>query len=279
LANWAFGSEPIRPSAPFALDKAAAYQQAWAEHLQTPVKVTNSIGMTLSLIPPGEFSMGSPAKEEWHRDDEVLHRVTLSQAFYMGTTEVTQKQWKAFMDEDPSFCTGDELPVETVTWEQVVEFCRKLSAKEGKPYRLPTEAEWEYACRAGTSTPFHTGETIRPDQANYDGTRTYAGGPKGVFREARFGPGDRAVAQVTAHQLPSRPFADAVDMAVVKNGAVHSRFQVLVDPDLGRLAVAKLVQGAASSTAAVTSREKQLVTDDRGAGCIAVIGRSPVDPP
>lgn len=183
LTNWSFGSEPTRQSSPFASGKAETYQQAWAEHLQTPVKLTNSIGMTFAMIPPGEFSMGSPPKEEWHRDDEVLHRVTLSKAFYMGTTEVTQEQWSAFTDENPSFCTGDQLPVETVTWKQAVEFCRKLSEKEGKLYRLPTEAEWEYACRAGTATPFHTGETVRPDQANYDGNRTYAGGPKGVFRE------------------------------------------------------------------------------------------------
>jgi formylglycine-generating enzyme required for sulfatase activity len=183
LANGSFGAEPIRLRMPFARDKAMAYQRAWAEHLQTPVKLTNSIDMVFTLVPPGEFSMGSPPAEEWHREDEVLHRVTLSKAFYMGTTEVTQEQWKALMDENPSFCIGDELPVETVTWKQASEFCHKLSEKEGKVYRLPTEAEWEYACRAGTSTPFHTGKTIRPDQANYDGTQTYAGGPQGAFRE------------------------------------------------------------------------------------------------
>ena len=148
-----------------------------------PVQVTNSIGMKLTLIPPGQFSMGSPPKEEWHRDDEVLHRVTLTSPFYIARTEVTQKEWKALMGTDPSFCTGDDLPVETVTWEQAAEFCGKLGLKEGAKYRLPTEAEWEYACRAGTTTPFHTGEIISTDQANYNGNYTYANGRKGEFRE------------------------------------------------------------------------------------------------
>jgi formylglycine-generating enzyme required for sulfatase activity len=188
----AFGAEPARAIAPFAPGEAGSHQQAWAEHLGTPVQVTNSIGMKLALIPPGRFSMGSPPKEQWHRDDEVLHRVTLTNPFYMATTEVTQRQWKALMGADPSFCTGDDLPVETVTWEQAAEFCRKLSHKEGVKYRLPTEAEWEYSCRAGTATPFHTGETISTDQANYDGNHTYAGGRKGVFRETTTGVGSFA---------------------------------------------------------------------------------------
>jgi formylglycine-generating enzyme required for sulfatase activity len=146
--------------------------------------MTNSLGMRLSLIPPGQFVMGSPPEEEWHREDEIQHRVTLTKAFYMGATEVTQGQWKAVMGENPSFFTGDALPVETVTWEQAAEFCRRLSEKEGTLYRLPTEAEWEYACRAGTTTPFHTGNTISTDQANYDGNYTYADGKKGIFRES-----------------------------------------------------------------------------------------------
>jgi len=179
----AFGAEPARTNAPFASDKAKAHQQAWAQHLGIPVQVENSIGMRFSLIPPGEFSMGSPPKEEWHREDEVLHRATLTKPFYLGTTEVTQRQWKAVMGTEPSFCIGDDLPVETVTWKQAAEFCRKLSLKEGVTYRLPSEAEWEYSCRAGTTTPFYTGETISTDAANYDGRKTYAGGKQGVFRD------------------------------------------------------------------------------------------------
>ena len=179
----AVSGEPASAVSPFPATEARAQQRDWAEHLGLPVQVTNSVGMKLSLIPPGQFVMGSPQDEEWHRPDEIPHRVTLTKAFYMATTEVTQRQWKALMGKNPSFFTDDALPVETVTWDQAADFCRKLSEKEGTQYRLATEAEWEYACRAGTTTAFHTGETISPDQANYDGNRIYAGGKKGVFRE------------------------------------------------------------------------------------------------
>ena len=150
----ATSAEPAPVVSPFSSAEAKAHQQAWAKRLGLPVQVTNSVGMKLSLVPPGQFVMGSPPKEEWHRDDEILHRVTLTKAFYMAATEVTQGQWKALMGKNPSFFTGDALPVETVTWEQAAEFCRRLSKKEGKRYRLATEAEWEYACRAGTTAQF-----------------------------------------------------------------------------------------------------------------------------
>ena len=107
--------------------------------------------MKIVLLPPGQFTMGSPLGEEGRSAHETPCRVTLSKAFYMGATEVTQRQWTALMGKNPSFVAGDSLPVDTVTWEEAAEFCRKLSAKEGAHYRLPTEAEWEYACRAGTT--------------------------------------------------------------------------------------------------------------------------------
>lgn len=107
--------------------------------------VTNSIGMKLVYIPVGEFTRNS-------------HRVRLTSAFLMGTTEVTQGQWLTVMGNNPSHFKGDDLPVEWVSWEEAVEFCRKLSEKEGKEYRLPTEAEWEYACRAGTTTEYSSGD-------------------------------------------------------------------------------------------------------------------------
>jgi formylglycine-generating enzyme required for sulfatase activity len=110
----------------------------------------------------------------------------------MGKYAVTQAQWKAVallpkvsrdLNPDPSGFKGANRPVENVLWEDAMEFCARLSKKTGRDYRLPSEAEWEYACRAGTTTPFHFGETITPDLANYDGNYTYASGPKGKYRQ------------------------------------------------------------------------------------------------
>ncbi len=141
------------------------------------------IEIAFVYIEPGSFMMGCPTSEEGHDSDERQHRVTLTEGFYIGATEVTQAQWKAVMGTDPSRFTGNDLPVESVSWNDAVEFCEKLSRREGRTYRLPTEAEWEYACRAGTTTPFHTGATISTDQANYDGNYPYGSGRKGVYRK------------------------------------------------------------------------------------------------
>jgi formylglycine-generating enzyme required for sulfatase activity len=138
-----------------------------------PVKMALDCGdgATLELveIPAGTFIMGSPESEARRGDDEVQHRVTLTQSFYMGTHEVTQAQYRAIMGTNPSGFRGDNLPAERVSWEDAAEFCLRLPEKTGRTVRLPTEAEWEYACRAGTTTPFNTGSTISTDQANYHG--------------------------------------------------------------------------------------------------------------
>ncbi|MCP4109251.1 MAG: formylglycine-generating enzyme family protein [Desulfobacteraceae bacterium] len=148
-------------------------------------RLENSLGMEFVYIPPGSFEMGSPEDELERYDDEMLHRVTLTRGFYMQTTQVTQGQWKAIMGDNPSRFKegGDTCPVEQVSWDDVQEFIRKLNLKEGKTYRLPTEAEWEYSCRAGTETPFYTGKCLSTDQANYDGDYPYADCPKGIYRK------------------------------------------------------------------------------------------------
>ena len=140
-------------------------------------------GLEFVLIPGGSFMMGSPSSEEGRDDDEgPQHRVAI-QPFYMMTTEVTQLMWQEVMGSNPSNFKGDNLPVERVSWNDCQEFIRKLNLRDpGKGYRLPTEAEWEYACRAGTTTPFNTGSTISTDEANYDGNYTYGNGYKGVYR-------------------------------------------------------------------------------------------------
>jgi len=140
--------------------------------------------ITMAWCPPGSFMMGSPESEKQRKKDETQHRVTLTQGIWLGQTEVTQAQWKAVMGSNPSEFVGDTLPVDSVSWDDATEFIKRLNAKLGKEvYRLPTEAEWEYACRAGTTTPFHTGENLTTDQANYDGRYPYADFPKGQYRE------------------------------------------------------------------------------------------------
>ena len=116
--------------------------------------IINSIGMKLAYIPAGAFDMGSPPDEKGRQDDEFQHRVKLTHPFRIGVTEVTQAQWRAVMGSVRCHFNGDNLPVEKVSWNDAVAFCKKLSEKEGRTYRLPTEAEWEYACRAGTTGPF-----------------------------------------------------------------------------------------------------------------------------
>jgi formylglycine-generating enzyme required for sulfatase activity len=123
-----------------------------------PGRFENTVGMTFVQIPAGQFVMGSPENEDGRDTDETQHSVTISKNYYMSAVPVTQAQWVVVMNGDPSRFLGDLLPVEQVTWFEAVDFCRKLSAMEGKHYRLPTEAEWEYACRAETTSQYNTGD-------------------------------------------------------------------------------------------------------------------------
>ncbi len=121
---------------------------------------TNSIGMEFMKVPAGEFKMGSPSDESGRDDDEgPVHKVTIEDPYYLGIYEVTQEQWSEVMGSNPSKFKGDDLPVEKVSWNDVQEFIEKLNEKEGtNKYRLPSEAEWEYACRAGTTTGYYFGD-------------------------------------------------------------------------------------------------------------------------
>ena len=141
-------------------------------------------GIQFAYIPGGTFMMGSPEGEEGSYDNErPQHKVTLK-AFHMQTTPVTQSMWEEVMGDNPSHFKGDDRPVEQVSWDDIQEFLKKLNLQHpGRTYRLPSESEWEYACRAGTTTPFNVGSTINPDGANYDGNYTYGDGRKGVYRK------------------------------------------------------------------------------------------------
>jgi formylglycine-generating enzyme required for sulfatase activity/serine/threonine protein kinase len=171
--------------------------------------ITNSIGMKLVWVAEGKFTMGSPREEKERGGDESLHEVEISKPFYMGAHEVTQEQYERVMGHNPSAfsATGSSkdavrgmdtrsFPVEGVSWDDAMEFCGKLSAlpeekQAGRVYRLPTEAEWEYACRGGpvsSGTPFHFGDTLSSHQANFIGDQPY-GAPKGpnLARTTRVG--------------------------------------------------------------------------------------------
>ncbi|PSB01256.1 bifunctional serine/threonine-protein kinase/formylglycine-generating enzyme family protein [Merismopedia glauca] len=151
----------------------------------------NQLFLEMVYISGGEFVMGSPSTEK-DRDtyESPQHKVTLA-PFFLGKYPISQAQWRAVanlpeincpLNPDPAKFKGDNRPVESVSWQDAVEFCARLSRKTGKKYCLPSEAQWEYSCRSGTTTPFHFGETITADLANYDGTYNYATGPKGRNR-------------------------------------------------------------------------------------------------
>jgi len=151
---------------------------------------TNSLGMKFAWIPAGTFLMGSPERELTIKDrrkgeglDEFQHPVTLTKGFYLAIYPVTQACWRQVIGKIPGYQDlGDDLPVADLTWRDCQTFLRTLSGRDGHAYRLPTEAEWEYACRAGTTTPFYFGKTISSDQANYDGNYPYGKGNKGTNR-------------------------------------------------------------------------------------------------
>jgi len=139
--------------------------------------------LDMVAIPGGTFLMGSPNSEAGRRDSESpQHSVTIA-PFHIGKFAVTQAQYQAIVGKNPSGFKGEKRPVEQVSWHDAIAFCQKLSKKTGNLYRLPSEAEWEYACRAGTTTPFYFGETIIPDLVNFDGNSTYGSAPKGIYRE------------------------------------------------------------------------------------------------
>jgi formylglycine-generating enzyme required for sulfatase activity len=187
---------PPAPAAKLVISR----QQSQAQYF--PEDLGNGIKLNMVLIPGGSFLMGAPETEERSSSDErPQHPVNIS-PFLIGQYPITQKQWQAVaalpkinreLKPNPSYFKGDNLPVESISWYEAVEFCDRLSEYTNRPYRLPSEAEWEYVCRAGTTTPFHFGETITTDLANYRGTdwewegKTYPGfygkGPRGSYRE------------------------------------------------------------------------------------------------
>ena len=154
---------------------------------QETIALAEGVDMTFAWIPPGTFLMGSPAEEPERIDNESLHKVALAQSFYLGIHTVTQAQWQAVMGNNPSHFKrrkrqDKNSPVQRASWDDCQAFCTKLSQREGKRYGLPSESEWEYACRAGTATPFFFGDTLSTDQANHNGNYPYNQGARREYR-------------------------------------------------------------------------------------------------
>ena len=171
------------------LRRTAATTRYYTEPLEG---IGEAIPLQMLLIPEGTFMMGSPEDELDREEREGPQHEVSVPPFFMGRYPITQAQWRVVaslsqvnreLNSEPSNFKGDNLPVEQVSWYEAVEFCDRLSAQTGPSYRLPSEAEWEYACRAGTTTPFHFGKTLTTKVANYDGNYTYGDGPKGEYFE------------------------------------------------------------------------------------------------
>ena len=145
------------------------------------LELSGGVHLELVAIPGGAFRMGSPPGAGYP-DEHPQHPASVA-PFYLGRYPVTQAQWAAVMGEPPA-CRfqGADRPVENVSWAAAIEFCRQATGRLGRDVRLPSEVEWEYACRAGTVTPFACGETITGDLADYVGEHTYAGEPAGIYR-------------------------------------------------------------------------------------------------
>ena len=166
--------------------KVSRAQTDYAGGARLPVAFDLDLGgetaLRMVLIQPGEFTMGSPANEEGRDEDEgPPHTVKITKPFYMGLHEITRRQWRHVMTGSESDSGSDDEPMGAVTYADAVEFCRKVGAQTGLQIRLPTEAEWEYACRAGTTTPFSFGTTLTTAQANYDGSVAYGGGARSAY--------------------------------------------------------------------------------------------------
>jgi formylglycine-generating enzyme required for sulfatase activity len=158
----------------------------------------DATSLTMLWMPPGRFWMGSPEEEPERGSVEGPQHLVQLQGFFLAQTAITQSQWRQVaywkpnkgerawskkLNPNPSSFKGDQRPVEQVSWDDAMEFCYRLSQRTGRIYTLPSEAQWEYACRAGTTTPFYCGSTISTKLANYDGIKVYGDGEKGDYRQ------------------------------------------------------------------------------------------------
>ncbi len=206
--------------------------------------LSQAVELAMVRIPAEAFMMGSPADELKRSSSEGAQRIVTVPEFYLGKYSVTQAQWRAVanlppverdLQLEPSRFSGDDLPVEQVSWYEAEEFCRRLSVLTGRVYRLPSEAEWEYACRGRTTTPFHFGETISTDLANYDGNYVYGNGEKGVYREKTTPVGSLNAANIFGlHDMHGNVFEWCLDHYHDSYEGAPADGSAWIDPDVDR---------------------------------------------
>ena len=184
-------AKPIFLEAPFSAETAKTAQMELAKNMgklmEEQIDLGKGIKLEMVLIPAGKFKMGSPASEVGRVDNETQHEVTFTKPFYMGKYEVTQEQWEAVMGNNPSAVKGEKLPVTMVSWNDCQDFIKKLNAKTNGRYRLPTEAEWENACKAGTNVGYSFGDNLLKSDANYGDKQLGSTKAVGSYKPNAFG--------------------------------------------------------------------------------------------
>ena len=184
-------AKPIFLEAPFSTGAAKNAQMELAKSIgkvmEAKIDLGRGVKLEMVLIPAGKFMMGSPTTEVGRKNNEKQHEVSITTPFYLGKNEITQDQWQAVMGNNPSSIKEPRLPVNNVSWNDCQEFIKKLNASTKGGYRLPTEAEWEYACRAGTQTAFCFGNTLKQNDANFKSSRFLKPLPSRSFRPNNFG--------------------------------------------------------------------------------------------
>lgn len=211
---------------PFDFNQAQEAQQSLAKTLGLAVETTVDLGkgvnLAMILIPQGKFIMGSPLLELGHKDDELQHQVVFSRPYSVGKYEVTQEQWEAVMGDNPSQTKGAKLPVTNISWNDCQNFISKLNAKTESNYRLPTEAEWEYACRSGAKSAYSVGDKITKSDANYGNVKGGAK-PVGSYKPNAFGLYDMHgnVWEFSSDWYGAYSASKSLDPMGVKNGTDH----------------------------------------------------------
>ena len=211
---------------PFDNNQAQEAQQALAKNLGLEVETTLDLGtgvnLAMILIPQGKFIMGSPLSEPGHKSDEAQHQVVFSRPYFIGKYEVTQEQWEAVMGDNPSQIKGAKLPVTNISWLDCQNFISKLNAKTESNYRLPTEAEWEFACRSGAKSAYSVGDKITKNDSNFENVKGSAK-PVGSYKPNAFGLYDMHgnVWEFCSDWYGAYSAGKSLDPMGVKNGRDH----------------------------------------------------------